>query len=168
MSQYTLPGTEQDICANETASSRVVVARLQIVPTGLGIIDVATIAERVELLQFQILLILRQQATISAPRIVAVLNDRSAAAFDQARDIALTVADVVERFPLRCGLYIRGNERFDLLIQQRFRSKCANHQTIAVRHIHNAVTAHDTIIQIVLQFGDRGHFKVNACKWLGV
>lgn len=87
---------------NKSADDRVVIAAVQVVETGLRIVIVPAIAERVDLQNFRA--DLRKKI---APRIVFVQPEQIPAGIVNADDIALQVLAVEILLPaLSCSLYV--------------------------------------------------------------
>ena len=93
MSQYSLPGGEHHVSGKESAGLRVVVPGLQIVPLRLFIVNVASVAKRVQNAQRA-----RQRSRareLFAPGIVSICNGCVPVIVNELYNISLSVADVV-------------------------------------------------------------------------
>ncbi len=108
VAQYSLSGREHDVSREESAGLRVIVPGLQIVPLRLFVVNVASVAERVQNAQRA-----RQRsraAQLLSPGVVCVLDNRVFAVVNELDYIPLSVADVVVIRPVeanRCGSALR-------------------------------------------------------------
>ena len=93
MPQHALPGGQQHVSRDEPSGGGIVVAALQVVESGLPVIDIPAVAERLE----------ESERTceraggrhLLSPRIVRIFYHSIAACVNQLYNIALRIAEVV-------------------------------------------------------------------------
>ena len=110
MTDNALAGGEQHVCGDEPTGIGIVIAGLQIVPLRLGIVDVATVTERLVVLQ-SVCQGARRGDDLP-PTVIGVFYHGIAAAVNQFYDIVLGVADVVvggEGTSAVCRIVYRNN-----------------------------------------------------------
>ena len=93
MSDNPLAGRQQDICGDEPAGSGIVVAALQIVPLGLIVVDVTSVAER--LIGSQCSYQAARCGNDLSPTVIGVFYHGIAASVNQLNDVILRVPEVV-------------------------------------------------------------------------
>ena len=93
MSKESLPGGYVGIRVNEATSNGIIIAGLEVVQPGLGVIDIAAVTERI--LCSQGACERAGAGKQSAPTVVRVFYYRVVVAVNEADDVVLPVADIV-------------------------------------------------------------------------
>ena len=93
MAKHALTGGDVDICVDKASGLGVIVAGLEVVERGFGVVNITPVAERVLCAQGA-----RERAgagKLLAPAIVSIFYYGVVAAVNQADDVALPIADIV-------------------------------------------------------------------------
>ena len=93
MAEHALTGGDVDICVDKASGLGVIVAGLEVVERGFGVVNITPVAERVLCAQGA-----RERAgagKLLAPAIVSIFYYGVVAAVNQADDVALPIADIV-------------------------------------------------------------------------
>ena len=93
MAEHALTGGDVDICVDKASGLGVIVAGLEVVERGFGVVNITPVAERVLSSQGA-----RERAgagKLLAPAIVSIFYYGVVAAVNQADDVALPIADIV-------------------------------------------------------------------------
>ena len=92
MAKHPLTSTEISVGVNEPADGRVIIAALEIVEAGLGVIVIAAVAQWVEVANRRVAAVVHRAV---APGIIVVGRSEFAARIEDGRNIALRIEDVV-------------------------------------------------------------------------
>lgn len=93
MAKHALTGGDVDICVDKASGLGVIVAGLEVVERGFGVVNITPVAERVLCAQGA-----RERAgagKLLAPAIVSIFYYGVVAAVNQADDVVLPVTDIV-------------------------------------------------------------------------
>ena len=134
MAKHALTGGDVDICVDKASGLGVIVAGLEVVERGFGVVNITPVAERVLCAQGA-----RERAgagKLLAPAIVSIFYYGVVAAVNQADDVALPIADIV----VICSIVIDRNDIAACII--------AKQQRIVTRDLRNQ----DRTVVVVIRY----------------
>ena len=92
MAKYPLTSTEISVGVNEPADGRVIVATLEVIEAGLGVVVIAAVAQGVEVADRRVAAVVHRAA---APRAVVVGRDHGTGRVEDGRHVTLCIDKVI-------------------------------------------------------------------------